>query len=304
MMSTRRKFLSQISTATALAGISPMISACCSFCKDKAKAPFKLGVADWTLKLGGDPKSFDKAKELGLDGVQVSMPFDPKSTAWGTPLRLAEMKAAMARTKLECASTSPMLNKNPFLTTDTAIEYTINAIKGAHEFGAKDILMPFYGNANLQDKSTKRIKEEYFKPLVERLKKITPIAEKLGVQIGMENSLNAEDDIRIIEAVGSPNLKVYFDIMNFQFYGFDSVPEMKKLKGYINQIHIKDIDHKLNAKARMPRDVIGCLNTIAEIEYDGWLVLETHGHNPEKHGPLDDVLKYNMAYLKTSVLWR
>jgi sugar phosphate isomerase/epimerase len=92
--------------------------------------------------------------------------------------------------------------------------------------------------------------------------------------------------------------------MNFQFYGFDSVPEMKKLKGYINQIHIKDIDHKLNAKARMPRDVIGCLNTIAEIEYDGWLVLETHGHNPEKHGPLDDVLKYNMAYLKTSVLWR
>ena len=63
-MSTRRKFLSQISTATALAGISPMISACCSFCKDKAKAPFKLGVADWTLKLGGDPKSFDKAKEI------------------------------------------------------------------------------------------------------------------------------------------------------------------------------------------------------------------------------------------------
>ena len=54
----------------------------------------------------------------------------------------------------------------------------------------------------------------------------------------------------------------------------------------------------------MPRDVIGCLNTIAEIEYDGWLVLETHGHNPEKHGPLDDVLKYNMAYLKKSVLWR
>ena len=303
-MSTRREFLSQISSMVAVAGVSPMIAACCSYCPEKSKRPFKLGVADWSLRMGGDPMAFDKAKELGLDGVQVSMAFDPKSTAWGTSVRLAEVKAAMARTGLECASTAPMLNKDPFLTTDTAIEYTINAIKAAHDFGAKDILMPFYGNANLQDKSTKRIKEECFKPLVKRLKMITPIAEKLGVAIGMENSLNAEDDIRIIEAVGSPALKVYFDIMNFQYYGFETVPEMKKLKGYINQIHIKDIGHTLDSKSGMPRDVNACLDTIAEIEYDGWLVLETHGHNPKKHGPLEDVLKNNMAYLKKSVLWK
>lgn len=300
----RRKFLSQISSATAFAGLSPMIAACCSMCPDKSKRPYKLGVADWTLKMGGKPEAFDKAKELGLDGVQVSMDFDVKNPIWGTPLQLAEMRAAMARTNLECASTSPKLNGDPFISTPSAIEYTINSIKGANYLGSKDILMPFYGKANLQDKSTKRIKKEYFKPLVERLKLITPIAEKLGVSIGMENSLNAEDDIRIIEAVGSPALKVYFDIMNFQYYGFDSVPEMKKLKGYINQIHIKDIDHRLNKNSRMPRDVEGCLDTIGEIGYKGWLVLETHAHNPKKHGSLDDVLKHNMDYLKNSSLWR
>ena len=301
----RRKFLSQISSVATVAGLSPMISACCSLCPAKSKRPYKLGVADWTLGLRGTPEAIYKTKELGLDGIQLSMPFSPDSEEWGTPVKLAEIKAAMIRENIECASTSPVLNGHPFISTKNAVGFTLNSIKAAHYLGGKDILLPFYGKSDMQDKSTKRMKEECFKPLIEKLKKIAPLAERLGVAIGMENSLNAEDDLRIIDAVGSPAVKVYFDIMNFQYYGFDTVPEMKKLKGHISQIHLKAIGHKLDANQGMPRDMQACLDTIGEIGYDGWLVFETHGRiKPEVHGTLDEILKHNIVQVKTSSLWR
>ncbi len=299
----RRKFLTQISTLAALAGVSPVISACK---KNPTKKPeFKFGICDWDLKLSGNPKAIDATRALGLDGVLVSMPFNPPKTNWGTPELLAETKTALIRTKLECASTSPMCNNYPLISTDGAVEYVINSIKGAAALGAKDILLPFYGKANLQAKGTKRIKEEYFKPLVKSLKKITPVAEKLGIKIGMENSINAEDNLRVIDAVASPSLMVYFDIMNFTYYGFNTVEEMKKLKGHINQIHLKDIGHKFDSNSGKPQNMPLVFETIREIGYKGWLVFETHGFNPQKAGySLEDLIKYNMEYVKNSPLYK
>ncbi|MBQ6534788.1 MAG: sugar phosphate isomerase/epimerase [Opitutales bacterium] len=301
-MIDRRKFLSQMVSAAALAGLSPAISACRCACNSSRK-PFKMGVADWSLLKGGDPSAFDVAKEIGLDGVQVSMNFEPENPVWGTPEKIAALKSAMARTNLECASTAAVCGKNPFIKYGTVVDYIKDACKASAQLGAKDMLVPFYGKGSLLDTSTMRIKEEYFKPVVERLKLIAPVAEKYGVTIGMENSLNAEDDIRIIEAVGSPAIKVYFDIMNFQYYGFETVPEMKKLKGYINQIHLKDIGHKLDSNSGMPRDMRACFDTILEIGFDGWLVFETHGYNPKKLGPVEGLLKHNLEYVKNSVLF-
>ncbi len=296
----RRKFITQISTLALAAGITPTISAC-----KKNKRGFKLGIDDWDLKLSGNPKAVNAAKALGLDGLLISMPFNPPQRNWGSPELIAEFNALFARTNLECASTAAMCNKYPFISTDGAVEYVINTIKGAAAMGAKDILLPFYGNANMQSKKTKRIKEECVKPLIESLKKITPIAEKLGVRIGMENSINADDNLRIIDAVGSPALMVYFDIMNFTYYGFNTVEEMKKLKGHISQIHLKDIGHKLDSNSGKPQNMPLVFDTIREIGYDGWLVFETHGFNPKKTGySLEDLIKYNIEYVRNSVLFK
>ena len=293
----RRDFISKLSgAALALGSASTLLSACGKGGK------FKLGVCDWSLRLSGSPKSFEVAKSLGLDGVQISMPFNPKLPVFASPEKISEFKSAMKSTGLECASTSPMLNSHPFISTEGSVEYCIGSIEAAHALGAKDILWPFSGKASLLG-SDKRINGELFKPLVERLKLVAPVAEKFGVTIGMENSLNAEDDIRIIEAVGSPAVRVYFDIFNFQYYGFETVPEMKKLKGYISQIHLKDKGHKLDSNSGCPRDMQACFDAILEIGYDGWLVFELHGHNPKKDGSIEDVIKYNADFVKKSTLF-
>ena len=33
---------------------------------------FKIGACDWSIRQGGQPKAMAVAKEIGLDGVQVS----------------------------------------------------------------------------------------------------------------------------------------------------------------------------------------------------------------------------------------
>ena len=57
--------------------------------------------------------------------------------------------------------------------------------------------------------------------LVKVLKDVAPKAEKQGVIIGLENYLSAEDNMRIIDRVGSPAVKVYYDVGNSTDKGRD-----------------------------------------------------------------------------------
>ena len=169
-----------VSRAALAAGAVPALLSGCG-----KKRNFKIGVCDWTLNMSGNPESFKVGKAIGLDGIQVSYPFTPKNPAvFATPEQCAAVKAAMKATGLECASTaSTGFNSFPFATTDGAVEQATACIKAAADFGSRDILLPFYGKASLLG-ADKRIKPELFKPLVERLKLIAPVAEKLGVPRG------------------------------------------------------------------------------------------------------------------------
>jgi len=295
---TRRDFLGGFPATAVLAAMSPALLAACS-----RKKGYKLGVADWSLMLASNPASFQAAKQIGLDGVQVSMPFDGTGKFFATPAQLDAYKAAMKTTGLMCASTASMLNSKPFVSSEGAVEYVCGTLDAAADLGAADILVPFYGKANLAGKD-KRLREDLFKELIPRLKEAAAHAEKKKVSICLENTLNAEDDLRIIDAVGSEYVKVYFDIFNFQYYGFETVPEMLKLKGHIGQIHLKDKGHRLDSGSGMPRNMQYCFDAIEKIGYDGWLVFELHGHNPQKDGSIESVLRHNAEYVKKSSLFR
>lgn len=96
----RRNFISQLSRAVFLAGTVPaMLSGCASQAAEK-KRGFKLGSCDWSMGKGcaGSVKAFDVCKEVGLDGVQISQPFKKDNPVFCPPEKLAEYKAAMART--------------------------------------------------------------------------------------------------------------------------------------------------------------------------------------------------------------
>lgn len=293
---SRRKFLGNSLGALALGlGGSSLLGACCKSCK--ASPRYKLGVADWTLgnEYKGSPKAFDFGKEVGLDGIQLSSNFS-KDGPYYTPENFAALKQKMAELSMQTASTSPQ--GMSFLNTEGSVDFTKKTIGAARELGANAILLAFFGKDRISDANNK-LDEKFFAPLVSKLKELTPLAEKLDVNICLENTLTAEENIRVIEAVGSPKVKVYFDTMNIEYYGHDAVSSIKKLKNYIGEIHLKNIMHKLDAKdGSMPKDFLGCLDAIGEIAYKGWLVFELHGHNPAKDGSVKEVLQYNANYIR------
>lgn len=296
---SRRQFLANSTGALAIfAGMGALLSGC------GKKCAFQIGVCDWTLGCAGSDKAFDIAKSIGLDGVQLSSPKNKPEGDFFTPDDIAKFKAKMDETGLKVASTAPTcMNPCPFYSTDGAVEFTCKAIDAANALGAHSILLPFYGPANMQD-ANKKMDEKHFAPLVKRLKEVAPYAKKKDVLVCMENSISAEENIRVIEAVGSDYIKVYFDIFNSQYYGHNTLHELNVLgKKYIGEIHMKDKGHRLDSGSGMPESMQACIDAICGIGYEGWLVMELHEHNPKKDGSVEEVLKHNLEYLKKSRLF-
>ena len=75
-----------------------------------------------------------------------------------------------------------------------------------------------------------------------------------------------------LEAVGSPAVKVYYDVYNAHRAGYDYVSEIKQLGNRICQFHFKEGPRLLGAGAIDWQAVARAINHIG---YRGWIVLET-----------------------------
>ena len=80
---------------------------------------------------------------------------------------------------------------------------------------------------------------------VKVLRDVAPKAEKLGIIIGLENYLSAGDNRKIIDRVGSPQVKVYYDVGNSTDKGRDVAQEIRALGKLICEFHAKDGPHML-----------------------------------------------------------
>ncbi len=298
----RRKFLKRAALAPILgAGVLQMLAGCKLF-----GAKFKLGACDWSMGFKGELEALSAAKKIGLDGVQISPKGTNPAELFMDQELIAAYKAKCIETNVSIASVATTcLSKNPFTYNEDAMRYLKEAIDTSDALRSENILMPFFGPADMQDKETKRLDEKHFAPLVAKLKQVAPYAKEKSVVVCLENSLSADENKRIIDAVGSDYIKIYLDIFNCEFYSHNTLETIKGLKGgYIGQIHLKEGGHKLDANSGMPKNLPACLDAIWDSGYDGWLVLETHGYDSKKFGPVLDTLKYNADYMRKTKFFK
>ncbi|MBO9639890.1 MAG: TIM barrel protein, partial [Siphonobacter aquaeclarae] len=130
--------------------------------------------------------------------------------------------------------------------------------------------------------------------VIRRLKQIAPKAEKARVTLAIESYLSAEDHLRIIEAVGSPAVKVYYDFRNATDAGHDIYREIPLLgKRLIAEIHMKENGFLLESG---PLDWKRIRQSLADIGYDGWMQIE--GAIP-KGDTVVPAYQKNLRYLRT-----
>ena len=107
--------------------------------------------------------------------------------------------------------------------------------------------------------------------VVQRLKKVAPRAEKAGVTLGIESWLSADQHMDIIERVGSPAIKVYYDVANSNKAGYDIYNEIRRLGKLICEFHAKDYDD-LYGKGSIDFKLVR--EAMDDIGYRGWFVME------------------------------
>ncbi|WP_040006940.1 sugar phosphate isomerase/epimerase family protein [Fibrisoma limi] len=237
------------------------------FCNSAPARRFSIGACDWSIGKSSDVGAFDVAKQIGLDGIQVNMGSEANNMHLRQKEVQAAYKAAAQRTGVQIGGLAlGALNDVPYKSDPRTEQWVQDSVDVAKALGVKNILLAFFNKNDLRnDPQGQQV-------VVERLKAVAPKAEKAGVILGIESWLSAPEHLAIINAVGSPAVKVYYDVCNSSVMGYDIAKEIRDLgKDMICEFHLKENGYLLG-KGEI--DLIKVRQTIDDIGYTGWLHIE------------------------------
>ena len=249
----------------------------------KKLASLKIGVTDWNLRKDGRVEALALAKSLGFEGVEVSLgrkPVGDKLALDNPEIQERYLREAKAQ-KIALAGTClDILHVNYLKSDKLGRKWVAEGIPITGKLKAHVMLLPFFGNGVLDT----REQREY---VADILKELAPEAERAGVLLGLEDTISAEDNVRIMERARSKAVRVYYDVGNSTKNGFDPVKEIRWLgKDRICQIHLKDKGYIGDG----PIDFRAVMSAIAEIGFAGFANLETSSPS----GSVEDDMRRNL----------
>ncbi len=232
------------------------------------------------------------AKKIGLDGVQLSYNSRSDESYLLRPENQQVMLEAAKKSGVKIASLAiGELNRVPLKSEARTVDWVSGSIDAAKALKVKVVLLAFFSQGDLRnDEAGKKV-------VIERLKSLIPKAEKQGITLAIESYLSAQEHLDIIEAVDSPNLKVYYDPRNAADAGHDPYTEIPLLgkRKLICEVHLKENGALLGqGSIDWPR-IRQLLN---EIHFKGWAQLE--GAMPPGK-TLDEAYPQNVQYARKIV---
>lgn len=254
-------------------------------------ANLRIGVMDGVAHAPSDPDSVAVAARAGCEGIQVTL--GRQTTAghmvMASPERQRAFLAASKFHRVPIISTYlDILHVHCLKNDREALRRAVEGIEITRRLEARILMLVFFGKCALETR-------EEMDAVVGPLKELAREAERAKVILGFENTIRAEDDVRILDAVGSSALQVYYDIGNAtNLYHVDPLEELRRLgRRRICQVHVKDRGYLGEGAV----DVAGAVRTLNEIGWRGWLVLETSVPS----GNREEDLRRNVAYLRRLV---
>jgi sugar phosphate isomerase/epimerase len=228
------------------------------------------------------------AANLGFDGVQISfgrtlvdgrLPTD-------NPEVIARYLSLSQQYKIPIDGTCvDKLHDNGLKSDPLAARWVLDSIRLTKALNTNVLLLPFFGRWALQTK-------QEMDHVGDALRDLAPEAAKAGVILGLEDTISAEDNVRIMERSQSPSVLVYYDVGNSTLAGFDPVKEIRWLgKDRICQFHLKDNPHYLGEGSIQ---FVPIMRAIRDIRFSGYANLETDA--PSKQ--LEADMRKNLAFIR------
>jgi sugar phosphate isomerase/epimerase len=290
MRFNRRRFLRLASSASASA-LLPSSSLLSAYAAAKGVS-FKVGVTDWNLRKTKQVEALALAKKIGFTGVQVSIGRAPKDQKIDK-LPLAE--AALQKQYLEeskrlgfpiASLCLDILHQNGLKSDPLGQKWVAESIPIAKTMGVKVILLPFFGKWQIKQQA----EQDYVGDV---LREVAPIAEKQGIILGLEDTISARENVRIMERSKSPAVLTYYDVGNSTNEGYNIIEEIRWLGGKrICEVHLKDNPNYLG-KGKI--DFKAVIDALADIGFDKWAHLETDSPS----GFVEADMQTNLGYIRT-----
>lgn len=235
---------------------------------------YKMAACDWMMLKRQKLGEFSLSKEIGADGVEMDCGGLGDRDTFDNKFHHRHFRELFRRTADSLQVEVPSVAMSgfygqSFLTHPFYKGLVEDCLSTMRVMGSKVAFLPLGG-----------IKEDWTLPgqardeLVKRLHVAGVMAEADGAVIGIRTPLDAEGNIRLIEEIGSPAVKIYFSVQTAIDGGRDVVEELRTLGAdRICQIHISNTDgYTLEHDPAVDMSAIKA--ALDDMGWSGWLVVE------------------------------
>jgi inosose dehydratase len=278
---SRRDF----SRIVAGAGLAAFASAPRSAAARKTRPTVGLAIGTYGMKNLTTPDALRLIKETGYDGVQLAL-----MPGWATdPAKLsADDRRVLRRQNEDSGLAVPALLENiPLRATADARATNLDRLKRAVELG--NDLVP--GRPPYLDTILGRKKAEWEnvkEAMADELRTWVPILE--GGKTTLTFKPHAGDAVQsagrvlwLINAVGSPRLRIVFDYSHFFVEGYPLEESLRQLIAYAPLIVVKDSEGTSEKHAYLlpgdgKTDYLAYFRLLRELGYSGFVNVEVSAH--------------------------
>ena len=246
----------------------------------------KLGICEWVMPIKGT-LAVQIAAELGLDGIQID---DLGGYRACFPLANKRIQRGYLEASQQYGVELASLGANSFakggglVNTPGTPEWEISRlglevnIDACAAMGIPVLMLPCFWRGYI-------FTDEHFENCVNMLKLACQMAAEKNITLALESVLPAEKLVQLLALPGYENLKVYYDTENSWHFADASPSEELRILGKdrIAQIHLKDGTKETQGFKILGEGDTGVLmsmETIKEIGFDGYLILENFYNKP------------------------
>lgn len=300
-MLTRRRFLATSATAFAAGLLAPTTLLRANTPLSASSSPphaprYRVAVCDWMIlkrqKLGALPL----AHELGADGLELDMGGLGQREAFDSKLGDPAAREQFLATARELHLGFSSLAMSGFYAQSFAARpgyerIVQDCLDAAQAMDIRVAFLPLGVQGDL-------VKFPELRPvIIERLKRIADRAAAAKVVIGIETALDAAGEAALLDEIGSPAIRSYFNFANALQNKRDLHTELRTLgRERIVQIHATNED-RVWLENDDAIDLPAVKRTLDAMSWSGWLVVErsrdaTDPRNVKRN------FTANVAYLK------
>ena len=223
---------------------------------------------DWPVE-----RTAEELSRLGYACIEICLERDDVRPEQLTERRCKEIKKRLDEIGIGIASLSNHADGEP---VRTRRENQFRAVQVAPWMGAGILVLNTESSVD---------QERQWAEHVDRFGRLSELAESLGVTIAIEPEpllvvSSSQDMVAMMDAVGSPALKVNLDIGHAQITDEDLVASIRQLGASVVHLHVEDVKDKIHRHLPLGDgdiDLVKVRGALNEIGYSGPCVVDLFG---------------------------